>query len=240
MPLTSRLRTFGTLILLGGALVVTFFAFALLGMRVALRTRDVLVPDMTGAPVERARQIAAEAGLSVRVDPAQRPDERVPAGSVLMQDPASGTEVRQQRSIRLWVSSGPHSATLPILTGQGDRAALLRAQQDGIEIATITEFSSPDYAANAVVAQDPAPGARVTRTSLLVNREAQAATYVMPDLVGTRGAEAADAMRVRGFRISIVGTQSYPGAPAGTVVSQQPPGGFQVGTGDSISLEVSR
>jgi beta-lactam-binding protein with PASTA domain len=54
------------------------------------------------------------------------------------------------------------------------------------------------------------------------------------------GDRAANALRARGFRVTIVGPQPYPGVPPGTIVRQQPPGGFQVGAADPISLEVSR
>jgi len=63
---------------------------------------------------------------------------------------------------------------------------------------------------------------------------------VMPDVIGVDGERAADALRRQGFRISIVGTQPYPGVPPGTVVRQQPASGFRVGASDAISLEVSR
>ena len=76
--------------------------------------------------------------------------------------------------------------------------------------------------------------------ALLVNRGAAGRSYVMPDLVGTDAERAADILRQRGFRVSIVGTQPYPGVPAGIVLRQQPQGGYQVGSGDPISLEVTR
>jgi beta-lactam-binding protein with PASTA domain len=76
--------------------------------------------------------------------------------------------------------------------------------------------------------------------SLLLNRGEQATTYVMPDLIGMNGAAAADVLRGRGFRVTIVGSQPNPGVPPGTVLRQQPPGGFQLGAADPISIEVSR
>jgi beta-lactam-binding protein with PASTA domain len=90
------------------------------------------------------------------------------------------------------------------------------------------------------VSQDPPPTSRAPRVSLLLNRGEQATSYVMPDLIGMQGDRAAEALRARGFRVTIVGSQPYAGVPAGTVVRQQPAGGFQVGDGDAISLEVSR
>jgi len=76
--------------------------------------------------------------------------------------------------------------------------------------------------------------------SLLVNRGEEAATFVMPDVIGTEGDRAASALRTRGFRVSITGSQPYPGVPAGIVIRQTPAGGFRVSGGDSVSLEVSR
>src|SRR6185503_9557267 len=94
-------------------LVATFFLFALVSMRVALRARDVEVPNLVGATVENASLTVANLGLALRIDPNQRPDERVPAGAVMQQDPAPGDVARRQRSIRVWVSSGPRRTTVP-------------------------------------------------------------------------------------------------------------------------------
>lgn len=240
MPLKARVWGFGKLLLLGGALAATFLLFALVGMRVALRAREVQVPNLVGSPVATASQTAVDLGLALRIDPIQRPDERVPAGSITQQEPASGAQARRQRTIRVWVSSGPHTTTVPGLVGQTERTARMRLDEDGLHIAAISEFRSPDYPADAVVAQDPAPTSRAPRVSVLLNRGEQATTYVMPDLIGTSGERAAETLRTRGFRVSIVGSQPYQGVPPGTVVRQQPAGGFRVGPADSISLEVSQ
>ena len=54
----------------------------------------------------------------------------------------------------------------------------------------MSEFRSPDYPADAVVAQDPAAASLAPQVSLLLNRGEQATTYVMPDLIGTDGERA--------------------------------------------------
>ena len=240
MQLGKRVWGLGKVLLLVGALAATFVLFALVAMRVALRARDVQVPDLVGITVANASQTALAVGLSLRIDPNQRTDERVPAGSVMQQEPAPGVQARRQRSIRVWVSSGPHTTTVPGLVGQTERTARIRLDEDGLEIAAMSEFRSPDYPADAIVAQDPAPASLAPRVSLLLNRGEQATTYVMPDLIGTNGEQASETLRTKGFRVSIVGSQPYQGVPPGTVVRQQPAGGFRIGPADSISLEVSR
>ena len=240
MQLKTRVWGFGKFLLLVGALVATFLVFAAAAMRVALKAREVQVPVLVGHSVNDASQSLAALGLALRIDPNQRADDKVPAGRIMQQDPAAGGSARQQRTIRVWVSSGPRAQFVPPLVGQTERTARMRIEQDGLEVGSLTEFRSPDYPADAVVAQDPAPSSRAPRVSLLLNRGEQATTYVMPDVIGMNGERAAEALRTQGFRVTITGSQPYPGVPQGTVVRQQPAGGFKVGPGDAISLEVSR
>jgi beta-lactam-binding protein with PASTA domain len=238
--MTGRVWTLGKFLVLAGALVATFFAFAGLSMRVALRAREVPVPELTGKTADEATRLLADAGLALRVDDNRRADPRVPADRVMLQDPLPGVPARPQRTIRVWLSAGPRTTKVPELVGQTERTARIRLAQDAIEIASITEFRSPDFAADAVVAQDPPPDAAAPTVSLLLNRGEQAATFVMPDVIGMDGLRAAEVLRSGGFRVTITGSQPYPGVPPGTVVRQEPAGGFRVAQADAISLEVSR
>jgi serine/threonine-protein kinase len=240
MRLGTRVWSVGKFFLLVGALGATFLLFFGISMRVALRAREVEVPVLVGLTVNEATESLAALGLGLRVDENRRADAKVPAGRVMQQDPDAGMRARRQRTIRVWVSSGPRVTTVPALIGQTERTARIRLEQDGIQIGTLSEIRSADYPTDSVVAQNPPPAARAPEVSLLLNRGEQAATYVMPDVIGMDGERAAEAMRSRGFRISIVGTQAAPGIPAGTVVRQQPAGGYKVGAADPISLEVSR
>lgn len=230
----------GRVLLLVGALVGTFLLFFGIALRVALRAREVQVPALVGHTVNEASQSLGELGLTLKVDPARRPDATVPANRITQQDPPAGSGARTQRSVRVWVSTGPRIITVPQLIGQSERTARLRVVEDGVELDSVTEFHSPDYPADAVVSQDPPPAATAPRVAVLVNRGEESASYVMPDVIGTDGARVAAVLRGRGFRVTIVGSQPYPGVPTGTVVRQQPQGGFRVGASDSISLEVSR
>jgi serine/threonine-protein kinase len=127
-----------------------------------------------------------------------------------------------------------------LLTGESERTAQLRIQQDGLESGGISEIRSSDYPTDVVVSQTPPPSSQGGPVALLVNRGERAATYVMPDLIGVNGDRAADLLRARGFRASVVGDHPYPGVPAGVILRQNPQAGFQITPGEPISLEVSR
>jgi eukaryotic-like serine/threonine-protein kinase len=240
MALKTRVWGAGKLLVLGAALFATYLLFAAAGMRVALRAREVAVPELTGRSVNEASALLADAGLSLRVDEGRRIDPAVPADRILLQDPPAGETTRRQRSIRVWLSAGPRVTVVPALVGESERSVVLRLQEDNLELADMSEIRSSRYPAGSVVAQEPPPASIGTRVSVLVNRGERGESYVMPDLIGVNGARAAEILRGRGFRVSVVGDHPYPGVPAGIVLRQHPQAGFQIAPGEPISLEVSR
>jgi serine/threonine-protein kinase len=236
----TRVWGAGKLLVLGGALLGTYLLFAAASMRVALRAREVQIPDLTSHTTNEATAISAGLGLAIRVDEVRRPDPKIPAGRVIAQEPPPGTASRQQRSVRVWLSSGVRAITVPALAGESERTAQLRLSQEGLEVAALSEIRSDTYGSDVVVAQDPAPKTAGSRVALLVNRAEQAVTYVMPDLIGVNGERAAEILRARGVRVAVVGSTPYPGVAPGIVLRQSPQGGFQIAPGEPISIEVSR
>jgi eukaryotic-like serine/threonine-protein kinase len=240
MALTTRVWSAGKLLILAGALLFTYGLFAFIGMRVALKTREVVVPGLQGRTVNEATAVLTEAGLNLKVEEGRRLDPKVPAGQIVSQEPASGARTRLERSVRVWVSAGPRAMVVPALGGETERMARLRLQQDGLEVTRVAEIRSADYDTGTIVAQFPAPKSSGSQVALLVNRGELGARYVMPDLIGVDGERAAALLRSRGFRATIVGEHPYPGVPAGTVLRQQPQAGFQIAPNEPISLEISR
>ena len=239
-PLRTRVWNLGKILLLAGALAGTFFLFAGIAMRVAVRARQVTVPNLVGKSIADATTATSTLDLQLRVDEGRRPDPKIPAGHVLGQEPTPGSPVRRQRSVRVWLSSGAHVARAPRLLGETQRSAEIRVAQDGLMIGAVSEIRSALYPPDVVVAQDPPPDTQTSEVRLLVNRGEDRATYVMPDLIGFNGDRAADVMRTRGFRVSITSQSVASTIPPGIVVRQTPAGGYQVHPGDPIALEVSR
>lgn len=240
MALPTRVWTAGRLVLIAGGLLATYLVFAAIAVRVAVRARDVVVPDVTGATITQATAALAASDLQLRVDTAQRPSADVPAGQVLGQEPVAGTPSRRQRSVRVWISAGPRVAYMPQLVGESERAAAIRLSQEGLEMPAMAEIRSDEFSADQVVAQDPPAGRPAADVRLLVSRGAGEATYVMPDLIGLGGEAAAGVLRQQGFRVSFVAQQTASGLPPGLIVRQTPAGGYQVQPGAAISLEVAR
>jgi beta-lactam-binding protein with PASTA domain len=240
MLLSHRLRNTGKLLAIGALLVATYLLFAVTAMRVALRVREVDVPDLRNRTVAEASALLENEGLVLNVEEGPRLDPKIPAGRIAVQEPAAGAVTRRQRSIRVWVSRGARVTTIPPLTGETERSAQLRLQEDGLSIVGLAEVRSAEYPSGTVIAQEPPGPAHGTEVALLVNRGEQGNGYVMPDLIGVAGSRAVDLLRAHGFRVTIVGEIPYPGIPSGIVLVQSPSGGFQIGAGEPILLQVSR
>jgi serine/threonine-protein kinase len=240
MALRTRVWGAGKIVVLAGGLLATFIVFAAASVRLALKTREVQVPNLVNRSANEATAMASDLGLAVTVDEIRRPDTTVGAGRVLAQEPAAGAIARRQRTVRIWLSGGPRSGTMPDLVGETERAAQLRAAQDGIGTAIVAEIRSADYPADVVVAQAPAAKTPATRVSLLVNRGDGGPSFLMPDLIGVDSERAAGILRDHGFRVAVTASSPYPGVAAGVVLRQSPQGGFRIAPDDAIALEASR
>jgi len=126
MRLGTRVWSVGKFFLLIGALGATFLLFFVFSMRMAIRAREVEVPVVMGLTVNEATEALAAIGLGLRVDENRRADAKIPPGHVMQQDPGAGMRARRQRTIRVWVSSGPRVTTVPSLIGQSERTAQMR------------------------------------------------------------------------------------------------------------------
>ena len=239
-PLKKWALGVGKIVVLLGALGATFGLFALLTLQMALKTREVDVPNLRGLTPEEAQVVLNDAGLNLRTEQSRRVHETISMGRIAEQDPMPGIATRSQRSVTTWLSSGSTPDSLPGLIGASEQAARRSLQDNAFSLAGLAEIRSNLYPVDAVVAQEGLSGSTGQRVSLLVNRGERGRTFVMPDLIGIASEAASSVLRSRGFRITVVDDHPYPGVPTGTVLRQFPEAGFQIAPGESISLEVSQ
>ena len=112
MALRTRVWSAGKILLLTAALAGTYGVFAAASMRVALRTREVQIPDFTNRTANEATALANDRGLALKVDDTRRPDPKIGAGRVLAQEPLAGSVTRRQRTLRVWLSAVNSTAAI--------------------------------------------------------------------------------------------------------------------------------
>ena len=232
MALTTRVWSAGKLLLLAGAWVVTFVLFAAAAMRMAVQSREVVVPTLAGKTVNEASATLSELGLALKTEEARRVDPKVPAGQIVMQEPAAGDRTRRQRSVRVWISAGPRSTIVPALVGESDRTAQLRVTQDGFTLASrrrdpLGRLRRRHRRGAGSAGESAVEQRRAARQPRRARRDLRDARSHRRQ----RRRAAADVLRARGFRVAVVGDHPYPGVPAGIVVRQTPQAGFQIAPG---------
>jgi serine/threonine-protein kinase len=115
----------------------------------------VPVPKVTKMTEDEARAVLAEAGFEVVAT--EDYSEKIPAGSVISQDPPRGTDLQPGNTVAIVVSLGPPVFTMPDVVGMSREQAV--ATLEGLGAVVHVVLVLPPGA--TVVYQDPAAGATV-------------------------------------------------------------------------------
>ena len=118
------------------------------------------VPELYGESRRGAQLLLERAGLEVGAL-TRAPSEEVPEGSVLATDPPAESVLPNAAKVALLVSSGPgvEEYVMPDLVGR--EIGGVRRQLEALGVRVLLPPSAADI--GPIVAQDPPPGARVTR-----------------------------------------------------------------------------
>ena len=122
------------------------------------------------------------------------------------------------------------------------RAAQIEMLREGLQLGEVSSAHLPDYPADAVIEQDPAPGTTdVTgpHVDLLVSLGPQPPAYVMPQLIGMPAAEAESKLNAAGLKVAKLASATVPGAVQGAVIDQTPEHGRRVDANTPIELQVA-
>lgn len=118
------------------------------------------IPAVTGRTYESAKQSLEDAGFVVdRGEDVN--DQSVPKGSVVSQDPATGTAYRGD-TITLVVSKGPVMVTIPDVEGKTEAQAMKALEKVGLKVTVQRFFGGP---LDQVRATSPAAGTSVPKGS---------------------------------------------------------------------------
>ena len=161
---------------------------------------------------------------------------------IVQQEPPAGIQVRRGRTIRVVVSLGGETLTVPDLVGQPARQAELALRRQGFTPGWEARIHDNLAPASQVIGEAPEPGALSVpgeRVHRLVSDGQRTPRWVMPDLVGLTLREAREWINLCGFRNGAVRRVPAEGRRAGTIVGQLPLSGYPIGRRDVIELTVA-
>ena len=123
------------------------------------------VPAVEGASAENA--IASIKARKLEVETQEEYSSSVSSGYVISQSPPAGTEAEEGSAVKIVISKGKQTVTLPNVTGQSESVATQTIQQLELKVRTETEYNSY-VAAGMVLRQSPDPHSEVMPGSEVV------------------------------------------------------------------------
>jgi eukaryotic-like serine/threonine-protein kinase len=240
VTLRERFRWIFRMAVLAFILASVAFLSALTAMRVAIRGREVVMPDLVGMPVEQARQMLQGRGVGVIVE--DRIYSTYPVDAIARQSPLPNMQVKVGQHAHVVLSLGPQKVTVPQLEQVSLRAAQVELLRDGLQVGEVSSLYLPDTAADSVLQQDPAPGtigAINPHVNVLVTLGPRPLAYVMPSLAGLSFAEAQAKLSAAGLKIAKVVPAAASGAAHDTILDQTPARGRRVDATTPIELQVA-
>ncbi|MER5811359.1 Stk1 family PASTA domain-containing Ser/Thr kinase [Streptomyces sp. NPDC002033] len=206
----------------------------------------VKVKVSTGAPkvpvldVVRLSYADAESALKAKkfqVEKKLVESENATPGTVIEQNPKSGTQAEQGSVVTLNVAKEVSKGTVPDLSGLSKEDAVKALQAVKLKLGSTTEVDSPGAPPKTIVAQQYAPGTELAKdTAVNVSiAKASAAPTAVPLLTGRTVAQAKDDLKRAGLvfgsvlsgptddNAQVLGSTPAAGTPqpAGTVINVQ-------------------
>jgi serine/threonine-protein kinase len=166
-----------------------------------------------------------------------------PESTVFIQDPQAGRTVKQGRKVFLMLSRGMETREVPLCAGRSLRAAAMFLEKVGFQVGTVAKASRSGSYPDEVLSTDPPPGSRATRGSVvnvLVSTGEPKTRYLLPDLRGKYYIQARFQIERLGIVVNESGSEDDLASLSSRIVMQQPPPGFIVARGDTVTLLVSR
>lgn len=151
----------------------------------------VLTPNLVGLPLQQARIILDENGLSLGKASAAYSDS-AKNEEVIAQVPLPGARIKRSTGVDLLTSMGvrPSAYKMPGLTGRPLEEAILLIESSNLLLGNIKSVSIGSEPMNAIVSQEPAAGERVFEggtVNLEVNtKDSKTGGAVIEDAGGVR------------------------------------------------------
>jgi eukaryotic-like serine/threonine-protein kinase len=178
-----------------------------------------IVPDVVDVAWERAEeQLVGEDLVPVRVDES---NADVAAGNVIRTEPAGGVSVAPEQQVRVYVSGGAETATVPTLAGLSEDAARQTLTDAGLSVGAITRSNDPEAAGGTVLSADQSEGASIP-LGTVVNLVVASGVIVVGDYTGSTVDFATRELQSPEYQLN-VRTEDDPGCAATTpaTVSRQ-------------------
>ncbi|ADG82636.1 serine/threonine protein kinase with PASTA sensor(s) [Thermincola potens JR] len=212
------------------------------GLNAFMYVPEVEVPDVTNMPLDTALRALEAIGLKAEFTRQNHPE--VEAGNVISQEPGPGEKIKKNRTVMLYVSSGPKMVEVPDVGQKDIEAAKIDLENKGFKY-NIKESYSDEVVEGAVISQLPEAGEKAPEGStvtLEVSKGREPRYVIVPNLIGLTLSEAKKKIEAANLILSQdIGQEESTEYEAGIVIRQDPVSGErQVLEGTEVKVVLSR
>ncbi|MGW0707780.1 Stk1 family PASTA domain-containing Ser/Thr kinase [Streptomyces sp. NPDC002643] len=166
--------------------------------------------------------------------------DTIKRGRVISTDPAPGARIRDNDTVTLTISKGPETVKVPDLKGYRLDQAKTRLKNDGLEPGMVTREFSDEVIKGQVIRTTPAAGTERSSGAAVALVVSRGAPVEVPEVAGASVEDATALLEREGLKVKIASAQISSEFDKGLVAEVSPAAGKQVGTGDTVTLTISK
>ena len=209
--------------------------------RGAAEPESIAVPNVVGLTQAEAKAQIEQAGFTWELNPDKVTSDTVAEGSVASTDPAAGTQAEKGATVRVTISSGPDSVTLPDnLVGMSPDDARKAIEALGLKWELDASKVASDTVPEGKIAQtNPSPGSKVKAGQTIRAYLSSGSDQVdVPDLSGMTQDQARSTLKGVGLELGNV-TSVDSEKEKDRIVEQDPATGTKVKKGTTVGVSIS-
>lgn len=202
----------------------------------------VVVPDLIGEDIIYVLELLTSLGLNTKVKGSEYSRDFA-QNNIIFQDPKPGEVIKKNRDVRIIISKGTKTLSMPNLKGLNLQQAQLIIDKNGLFEKNSAKTFHNTVKKNIIISQYPTPGNKIVRgvsSNLLISLGKRPPELVMPDLGGLFLDEAVLEAEKSHLVINSIKTVYQENKTANIILNQDPPSGYHIRENHLINLEVNR
>jgi eukaryotic-like serine/threonine-protein kinase len=199
------------------------------------------VPNVISLKEEKALETLKDANLEPVISDTTF-DERYPRGTIILQKPTAGENVKEGRRIYLFVSGGEPVVLVPSLKGRSVRDAKFSLERLGLTLGHVDNIPSSNPK-NMIFDQQYVEGTPLKKgdsVGVSVSAGEEYGEITVPDLIGKSLTEAEKILQDSSLSMGKINYQPSFSLLPNTVLDQYPSKGNKANKGDQIDLFVTK
>jgi serine/threonine-protein kinase len=216
---------------------------AYLTLTLIIKSEDtVIVPDLEGKDVVYALELLTELELNTKVKGSEYTSD-IPKNYVVFQEPQPGAEIKKGRDVKIILSKGPETISMPNLLALSVQQANIILEENGICQGELSRTYNNKVEKDRIIGQVPPQGNMISRgecVDLLVSMGVRPKAFKMPELVGLTLEDALQSIENVKLAIGEIKSSYQKHKPRNIIVQQTPTSGQRVIAASPVSLLINR